>query len=94
MAAYAAGMLGTGIKRRAAQSLAEVATLQLGHPGGDTDFQLLARREGRSELDRRHGGMLREHLGPAKVGIAFGALIDQVLDISGRVVADERALAH
>jgi hypothetical protein len=80
------------------ERFAEMCLFQLGNPGGERAFVAIARREGKRMLRTHHGATLREHYGAkedtARIDAALDEILGWVLDITSRVVADERALAH
>jgi hypothetical protein len=87
------GQLGTGTKQMGGKTLTNVCILALEH-FGEFDFDLVARRAGNAELNRRHRAMLLEHMSAAKVDAAFDDLLGHVLVLASQVVAEERARAH
>jgi hypothetical protein len=87
------GLLGPTTRSLAGETLAKVAMLQL-HHFGEIDFAAVA-LEARRELHRRHDLTFRRAgLDAARIEAAFDQLIGWVLDIAGKVVADEQARMH
>jgi hypothetical protein len=76
---------------RGLASVSRVCMLQLGHFGDD--FGSVARAEGRRELYRRYGAALRDRFGAKLNAAALDASLSEILDwvlwITDRVVADE-----
>jgi hypothetical protein len=88
------GTMTAATKALGSVRLARVAALQLAH-FGEFDFATVARAEGLRELHRRHDGVFREHkVDGATVGRGLDEIVGWVLDISAKVVADERAMTH
>jgi hypothetical protein len=83
-------------RQLAGERFAKVCMMQLEH--FNEDFGSVARREGRAELWRRNDAAFRTHYGQAfnatAIDRAFDELLDHVLTITSKVVADERAMAH
>jgi hypothetical protein len=75
--------------------LAKVAALQLAH-FGEFDFAAVARVEGLRELHRRHDVTFQEQsrLDAATIDRGLREILDWVIGIADKVVADERRLAH
>jgi hypothetical protein len=105
--ADAAIMIGAGVMdwengglrpstRRLGERFAKVCMLQLTHDANS--FAAIARSAGRRELWKRNDAGFRVHYGAkfdeAAIGRAFDELLDHVLSITTKVVADERARAH
>jgi hypothetical protein len=93
----AGGSMTPATKMLGGSRLARVAELQLAH-FGEFDFAAVARVEGKRELHRRHDAIFRQHYGAgldmAKIDMALGEILDWVIGIADRVVADERAISH
>jgi hypothetical protein len=89
------GALGPRTRAEGGECLARVCKLQLEH-FGEIDFAVVARREGKRVLHQRHDATLQAHLrlSAAATDAALDQIIGWVLNITDKVVADERALAH
>jgi hypothetical protein len=88
------GRLAPATKDAGGSRIAKVAELQLGHELGDRDFVDKARERGRYELRQCFTAEFYQLHTPAEVDQALSEIIDSVLEITARVVTDERALAH
>ena len=89
------GQLSHALKMFGAEALTQVSLLQLNHPGGDSDFIAIARREGLRRLWEIHGEALRGlSLNTAELDRVLEEFLDGVFEITSRTVAVERAMAH
>jgi hypothetical protein len=88
------GGLSVATKALGSMRLAKLAALHLAHYG-EFDFAALAYREGLRELHRRHGDVFREaKLDDAMIDRGLREILDWVVSIADKVVADERAMMH
>jgi hypothetical protein len=94
----AAGSLRDTTRRLAGEHLGRVAMLQLEHASGDNNFAAIARSAGRRELWSRCDAGFRAHYGAsfdeAAIDHALDENISWVIEITTKVVRDERARAH
>jgi hypothetical protein len=89
------GTLGLRTRALGGDIIARVCKLQLDH-FGEFDFGSVAREAGRRELQQRHAAALRAQLNLSESALdqALDQLVRWVLEITTRVVANERARAN
>lgn len=82
------GGLDPRAKHAGGERISKVALLQLDHGLADAAFADIAREQGKLQLRRYFDG--DHHCSPADIEMALDVAIDAVLEITGKVVRDER----
>ena len=90
---FQGGRLAPAIKAEGGSRVARLYELQMAH-AGETDFASVARAHGRTALRRFFTLDFYRARGPGAGEAALDEVVEEVLEILGRVTAFERAMAN